>query len=113
MNTENVSSAARAEPVVMPFPSRTPVMCTDCGTIHSWPVPKFSIGQRVTIVGDGNQHQDKLGTVVVITGLQSMMTMPCDEVEYLTSAGFGSIRESRLESRATVDADELTLRSFR
>ncbi len=80
-----------------PFPIREPVMCVDCDKTHSWPIPKFANGQNVKIISQGVQHNDKIGEVVNICGLNDTWSMPCDEVEYITSAGFGSIKESRLE----------------
>ena len=72
--------------------------CTECGETHAFPVPKFKVGQEVRLVsGYGFNHNDRVGQVTRIVAVESLLVMPCDDVQYRTEFGFGSIREDRLE----------------
>jgi hypothetical protein len=78
---------------------RQPVFCDECHVTHAFSSPKFSVGQRVRVVsGDGYNHKDKVGQETIIVAVVTLMEVPCDEVEYITDMGFGTIRESRLEA---------------
>ena len=75
----------------------TSSFCTTCGKVHDFPEPKFQRGQTVRIIRDnGYHHRDKVGYEVVILSAAEFLAMPCDEMEYRTSLGFGYIKESRL-----------------
>lgn len=79
------------------IPLRNPRHCTTCGKTHDFPVPKFTIGQKVKLISDaGFHHKDKVGSDAVIEGILTMWVDPCDEVEYRTSFGDGAVLESRL-----------------
>lgn len=73
-------------------------LCTECDTVHDFPVPQFTVGQLVRLVRRGFHHNDKIGNTATITGVNRVLSMPCDPVEYFTTFGNGSIGESRLES---------------
>lgn len=73
-------------------------LCTACGKVHDFPVPKFLPGQRVRVISDaGYHHRDKVGEVTTIVSVPSFLVEPCDPVEYETELGFGMILEKRLE----------------
>lgn len=73
------------------------MLCTECGKNHRFPEPKFQIGQRVLLARPGLHHDDRIGEVTTIRCVWRLFSMPCDEVEYITDLGDGSVLESRLE----------------
>lgn len=79
--------------------NRAPIECTECGKTHAWPELKFSPGDRVRIIDAERwfHHREKVGQIVTIVKVWGLLAMPCDEPEYLTDAGPGAIRQSRLE----------------
>ena len=75
--------------------------CLVCGKVHSFRVPKFLPGTVVRIIGTGVHHNDEVGSTVCVMSQNTILTEPCDEPEYFTSLGGGSISEGR-----PVDATE-------
>ena len=76
---------------------RQPRLCLECKQIHAFRIPRFQVGQRVRLIsGNGFHHQDKIGQETVIEGLNTSCLEPCDEPEYFTMLGPGSVLESRL-----------------
>jgi hypothetical protein len=77
---------------------RVPVHCTECDSVHAFPVPKFRTGQKVRIVSDGYNHKGSIGKETKIISVATALVMPCDSIEYVTTMGFGYLKESRLEA---------------
>lgn len=75
-------------------------LCVVCGKTHSFPMLKFAVGQKVKLIPSerGSNHWARVGEMTVITGVNDFLRAPCDEPEYDTEFGFGSIMEHRLEA---------------